>query len=313
MFGKSQPDRITSGLQKKKAIDNPKSMQNKIVLITGATNGIGKQTALTLAKMGAQVIITGRNKPAGEAAVAELKQASGAPKVDLLLADLSTRAGVHALAEQFKQKYDRLDVLINNAGLAASERRLTKDGVESNFAVNVIAPFLLTHLLLDRLKASPSARVITLMGGEARGNIELDNLQAERSFAGLNTYSHSKLIMMAIMLEFAQRAQGSHVTLNICYPGQASTSMTRSVTPGMLPGFMRFLFPLFKLAVRDDGGKSAAKASRSSVYLASSAEVEGVNGKYFDTHSKLVDWPAPVIDQTTRQQLWAIAEQISHT
>jgi NAD(P)-dependent dehydrogenase (short-subunit alcohol dehydrogenase family) len=182
-------------------------MRNKIVLITGATGGIGKQTALSLAKIGAQVIVTGRSRSSGEEAVTELRQISGNRRVELLLADLSTLAGIRSLVEQFKQKYDRLDVLINNAGFVAPERQLTEDGIESDFAVNVITPFLLTHLLMDNLNASPAAhaRVITLMGGEAKGSIDLNNLQAERSFSGLNTYSHTKMVMMAIMLEFAQR------------------------------------------------------------------------------------------------------------
>ncbi len=288
-------------------------MQNKTVLITGGTGGIGKQTALGLAKLGAQVIITGRSQASGETAVSELKQLSGNQRVDLLLADLSTQAGVRSLADQFKQKYERLDGLINNAGLAESQRRLTEDGVESDFAVNVITPFLLTHLLMDRLKSSSSVRVVNLTGGEAKGLIELDNLQAERSFMGLNTYSHAKLVMMAVMYEFAQRVQGTNVTINVCYPGQASTNMTRSVTPQMAPSILRLIWPLFKLMTRPDGGQSAAKAARSSVYLASSAEVEGANGKYFDTNSKMVDWPASVLDPATRQQLWTIAKQISHT
>jgi len=286
-------------------------MKNKIILITGGTGGIGKQTALTLAKMGAHVVVTGRSQASGEAAVSELKRLSGSQQVDLLLADISTQAGVRSLSDQFKAKYDRLDVLINNAGLAASARQLTEDGVESNFAVNAITPFLLTHLLMDRLKSSASARVINLTGGEAKGVIDLDNLQAERSFSGLNSYSHSKLVMMAMAYEFAQRVQGTNVTINVCYPGQAATNMTRSVTPEMLPGFMRFMWPFFKLAIREDGGKSAEKASRSSVYLASSVEVEGVNGKNFDTKSKMVDWPAAVVDQSTRQQIWKVAEQVS--
>jgi NAD(P)-dependent dehydrogenase (short-subunit alcohol dehydrogenase family) len=286
-------------------------MKNKIVLITGATSGIGKQTALSLAKMGAQVIITGRSKSSGEETVAEIKQVSGNLKVDLLIGDLSVQANTHSLAGQFKAKFDRLDVLINNAGLASSKRELTVDGIESNFAVNVVAPFLLTHLLMDQLKSSSSARVITLTGGEAKGLIDLDNLQAEHSFDGLNSYSHSKLIMMAMMYEFSQHVQGANVTVNVCYPGQASTHMTRSVTPEMLPGFMRFIFPIFKLAVREDGGKSAEKASRSSVYLASSVEVEGINGKYFDTNKKIVDWPVAVMDLSTRQQIWKIVEQVS--
>ena len=283
-------------------------MQNKIILITGATGSIGKQTALALAKMGAQVILTGRNKSSGEDAVTEIKQASGNPNIDLLLGDLSVQAEVHSLADQFKTKYKRLDVLINNAGLAASTWQLTKDGIESDFAVNVVAPFLLTHLLMDSLKASPSARVVNLMGGDVPAKLELDILQDEGAFDGLNTYSQTKLAMMAVMYEFAQCTPG--VAINICYPGQASTKMTRSVTAEMFSSTMRFMFPLFKWMVRDDGGKSAAKASRSSVYLASSPEVEGVSGKYFNTNSKAVDWSPAVMDAEIRQRLWNIVEEL---
>jgi len=280
-------------------------------LITGGTGGIGKQTALALAKMGAQVIVTGRSQASGEAAVAELIQLSGNPKIGLLLSDLSTQAGVRALAEQFKQEYGHLDVLINNAGLSEAQRRLTADGIEADFAVNVVAPFLLTQLLLDRLQASPSARVINLTGGQHPAAIELDNLQAERGFMGLTTYSHTKLIMMAVMVEFAQRMQGTNTTINVCYPGQASTRMTQSVKPEMLPGLMRLMWPLFKLATRADGGKSAAKAARTSVYLASSAEVAGVNGEYFSPAGKVVDWPQPVLDQATRQRHWETLERLA--
>ncbi|MBI5824795.1 MAG: SDR family oxidoreductase [Chloroflexi bacterium] len=284
-------------------------MQNKIVLITGATGGIGKQTALALAKMGAQVVITGRSKLSGEAAVAEIKQQSGNPKIDLLIGDLSAQINVRSLAEQFKVKFDRLDVLINNAGLTSSKKELTADGIESNFAVNVVAPFLLTHLLMDSLKASSSARVINLMGGDVPAKLDMDNLQSEHSFDGLNTYSQTKLAMMAVMYEFSQREKG--VTINVCYPGQASTNMTRSVTPDMFPRAMRFIFPLYKFMTRADGDKSAAKASRSSVYLASSAEVEGVSGKYFDVNSKMAAWPAAVLNTVTRERLWSTVEQLS--
>lgn len=282
-------------------------MQNKIVLVTGATSGIGFQTALALANMGAQVIITGRSHSSGESAVAEIKAASGNSKVDLLTGDLSAQANVRSLAGQFKARYEWLDVLINNAGLAASERKLTVDKIESNFAVNVVTPFLLTHLLMDSLKASSSGRVVTLMGGDVPAKLDMNNLQSERSFDGLNSYSQSKLAMMVLMYEFAQREKD--VTINVCYPGQASTNMTRSVTPEMLPGFMRFIFPLFKFMVRDDDGKSAAKASRSSVYLASSPEVKGVTGKYFDTNCKEAAWSFAVTDAAVRSMLWKFVEQ----
>lgn len=286
-------------------------MKDKIVLITGATNGIGKQTARTLAKMGAQVIITGRNEKSGAEAVNEIKQVSGNSKVDLLLADVSKQADINILASQVKEKHTRLDVLINNAGLAAAKQQITGDGVESNFAVNVVAPFLLTQLLLDLLKNSPSARVITLMGGDVPAKLEIDNLQGERNFDGLNSYSQSKLAMMIVMYEFSQKLQGSKITMNCCYPGQASTNMTRSVTPEMLPKAMRWMFPIFKLMTRPDNGKSAAKASQSSIYLASSVEVEGITGKYFNPKCKETAMPEIVFNPDVRQDLWAKINQIT--
>ena len=284
-------------------------MKEKNILITGATSGIGFQTALALAKMGAQVIITGRSQKTAEEAVANIKSASGNTRVDFLLANLSAQKNVRALAEQFKAQYERLDVLINNAGLAASKKELTEDGLESDFAMNVVSPFLLTNLLMDSLKKSPSPRVVTLMGGDVPAKLDMDNLQSEKSFDGLNTYSQTKLAMMVLMYEFAQRE--TSVTINVCYPGQASTNMTRSVTPEMLPRAMRWMFPIFKLLVREDGGKSAAKAARSSVYLASSPEVEGVTGKYFDTNCKEAAWSPAVMDTGNREKIWKVIEKVS--
>jgi NAD(P)-dependent dehydrogenase (short-subunit alcohol dehydrogenase family) len=286
-------------------------MKDKVVLITGATNGIGKQTALSLAKMSAQVIVTGRNEKSGIEAIDEIKRLSGNSKVDLLLADVSKQADIKELASRVKEKYERLDVLINNAGLAAAKRQITDDGVESNFAVNVVAPFLLTHLLLDMLKNSQSARVITLMGGDVPDKLETDNLQGERNFDGLNSYSQSKLAMMMVMYEFSQQVTGSKVTMNCCYPGQASTNMTRSVTPEMFPKAMRWVFPVFKLMTRPDNGKSAAKASQSSVFLASSVDVEGITGKYFNPKCKETAMPKIVFDSEVRQKLWAMVHQMA--
>ncbi len=157
-------------------------MKDKIILVTGATSGIGFQTALALAKMGAQVIVTGRSQKTAEEAVTILKSASGNSRVDFLLANLSAQKNVRALAGQFKARYERLDVLINNAGLAASKKELTEDGLESNFAMNVVTPFLLTHLLMDPLKKSTSPRVVTLMGGDVPAKLDMDNLQSEKSF-----------------------------------------------------------------------------------------------------------------------------------
>jgi NAD(P)-dependent dehydrogenase (short-subunit alcohol dehydrogenase family) len=281
-------------------------VKNKIVLITGATDGIGKQTAISLAKMGATVVVTGRNKQRGEAAIAEIKSISGNVNVELLLADISSQRGIVELVQQFVAKFDKLDVLINNAGSAANERKLNVDGVELNFATNVLAPYQLTTQLMDLLKKSDSPRVITLMGGDLPKVLEMDNLQAQKSFDGLSYYSQTKLTMMAMMYEYAERLKGQKITINVCYPGQASTNMTQNVTADMLPGMMKIIFPLFKFFVRPDGGKSAEKASRSSVYLASSNEVEGKTQLYFDKNVKLTKWPEVIQLKTTRDKIWQL-------
>jgi NAD(P)-dependent dehydrogenase (short-subunit alcohol dehydrogenase family) len=189
---------------------------------------------------------------------------------------------------------------------------LTADGIEADLAVNALAPFLLTQLLLEPLNASPSARVVNLTGG-VPGRIDLDNLQAERSFRGLDTYSHTKTIQMALSYEFAQRLQGTGVTVNVCYPGQASTAMTQNVTPNMLPARMRALWPQFQRMARADQGQSAANAARSSIYLAASPQVQGLTGQYLDRHCQPAAWPAAVLDPHLRRQLWAVAEHLTNT
>jgi NAD(P)-dependent dehydrogenase (short-subunit alcohol dehydrogenase family) len=288
-------------------------VKDKIVLITGGTGGIGKQTAIALARLGAQVVVTGRDRARGEAGVLDIQRASGSYDVELLLADLSTRDGVRSLADQFKRRYPRLDVLINNAGLLAQERIVTADGLEADFAVNVIAPFLLTHLLLDVLQASAPSRVVNVSGGMSIwGKIDLDNLQAEKSFRGLETYSQTKTVMMALAYEFARRLEGSGVTINVGFPGAASTAMTQALSPSSLPTVMRLTWPVLKsLYMRDDGGKSAAKASQSSVYLATSPEVDGVSGQYFSSSSKPMEWPKDVYDDALRLHLWTLCEQLA--
>lgn len=279
-------------------------MTNKIVLITGATSGIGMQTAISLASLGATVVVTGRNRQNGEDAIKEIKAISKNNNIELILADVSTIAGIEGLVTEFKSKYSHLDVLINNAGLAANEFKTTEDGFEANFAVNVVAPYVLTTLLLETLKASKKPRVITLTGGDLPSKIQLDNLQSEKSFNGLSTYSQTKIAMMCLMYEYAQKLKKSNITINICYPGQASTRMTQNVTASMLPLLIRPMFPLFKMIVRPDNGKSAKKASRSSVYLATSKEVENLTGVYCDKNVHLKAMPEVVTNDYNRKYIW---------
>jgi NAD(P)-dependent dehydrogenase (short-subunit alcohol dehydrogenase family) len=279
-------------------------MTNKTILITGATSGIGKQTAISLAIMGATVIVTGRNQKNGEEAIKEIKEISKNDKIELIISDISTIAGIKSLVTEFKSKFDQLDILINNAGLAGNEYKKTVDGFESNFAVNVIAPYILTSLFFDTLKKSENPRVITLTGGDLPSKINLDNLQSEKSFNGLSTYSQTKMIMMCLMYEYSQRQLNSNITMNICYPGQASTRMTQNVTADMLPLLMRPIFPLFKLLVRPDNDKSAKKASRSSVYLATSKDVETKTGIYCNKNVQLKEMPKAITDEHNRKYIW---------
>ncbi|NJM07169.1 SDR family NAD(P)-dependent oxidoreductase [Candidatus Gracilibacteria bacterium] len=284
-------------------------LHDKTVLITGGTGGIGQQTALGLARSGAHVIITGRDRARGEAARTAIIQAGGNPQVDLLLGDLSSQAEVRRLAAAVGARYKRLDVLINNAGLLEATRRLTVDGVEAHFAVNVVAPFLLTQLLFGLLQHSAPARVVNLSGGMPQVQLDRSDLQAERSFRGLSTYSKAKAAMMAMSYEYAQRVAGSGVAINVAYPGGASTAMTGAMTPEMLPPALRLAWPIFRLLMRDDRGLSATKAARSSVFLAASPELAGVSGHYYDTNSKRVAWPKAVLDPEIAPQFGSYARQ----
>ena len=279
-------------------------MKNKAVLITGATSGIGMQTAITLASLGASVIISGRNKESGEAAVQEIKAKSGNDNVKLLISDLSTISGVEHLAEEIISGQTPLDILINNAGSAANSLKINEDGIEINFATNVIAQFLLSNLLFETISKSDNGRIITLMGGDLPDEIDLKNMQSEQGFKGLNAYSQSKMIMMSLMYEFAQRSKDSDVTVNICYPGQASTNMTRSVTAKMFPPLFRPLFPIFKFLIRKDDGTSAKAASISSVFLASSDDVRGVTAVYANKLSEVTPFPAAAVKLSNRQIIW---------
>ncbi|MEM7738191.1 MAG: SDR family NAD(P)-dependent oxidoreductase [Deinococcota bacterium] len=286
-------------------------MHNKTILITGGTSGIGRETAIGLAKLGARVIVTGRDPHRGERAIKIIQQESHNHNIHLLLADLSTQAEVRGLAEKFQASFDRLDVLINNLGLLEGQLGMTSEGVEADFAVNVVTPFLLTHLLLDSLKKSDFARVINVTGGMPGAQLDLDNLQAEKGFQALKHYTNTKVAMMAMSLTFAETLEGTDIVLNVCYPGGASTNMTRAMTPSYLPWFMRPFFPLFKLMARDDAGKSAAKAARSSIYLASSAKIAGVTGKYFNTNSKQMDWPKDILDPNAQRVVWHLCEDLT--
>ncbi|MCO4744818.1 MAG: SDR family NAD(P)-dependent oxidoreductase [Proteobacteria bacterium] len=269
----------------------------KTIVITGATGGIGLHSAIGLAKTGARVIVTGRNAERGETAVKRIREEAGSDTVELVLGDLSSVAGVDALADELASRLDRIDVLVNNAGLLANERRVSEDGFEMDFAVNVVAPHRLTHRLLPLLEAAKPARVLNLTGGKASGPFDPSDLQAEKSFVALPSYTQTKRAMEALAMHSAPELEAKGVYLTVVYPGRASTAMTQAMGPMSLPWYMRPAFPVFSFLVqRKDGGASAEKASRSTIYAATTPDLEGVSGAYIDTASQRGSLHPTVLD-----------------
>src|SRR5438270_9142604 len=251
------------------------SMQGKICMVTGANSGIGKATALALAQMGATVVMVCRDRARGEQARSEITTTSGNNAVDLLQADLSSQQSIRQLVEDFQHHYTHLHVLINNAGAGAAftGRRETVDGLEMTFAVNYLAPFLLTNLLLDLLKASAPARIVNVSSNSHKsGYIQMDDLQEEKHYRSMRVYGQSKLAVVLFTYELARRLQGTGVTANCLHPGFVATHFGQ-----------RDAGPAFRRLVKLIGSSGARpqEAAKTSIYLASSPEVEGITGTYF--------------------------------
>lgn len=276
-------------------------MNNKIVLITGASAGIGLATATGLAKLGAQMVLVGRNKVKTEAAVAEVKAQSGNDAITYLLADLSSLKEVRKLAEEFKRQYSKLDVLINNAGAIFLQRRLTVDGYEMTFGLNHLNYFLLTNLLLDLLKAQPQARIVNVSSrAHYRGHINFDDLQSTKGFFnGLNVYGNSKLANVLFTYELARRLKGTQVTANCLHPGFVASGFAQN--NGF---FVNFVLPFMGQRLTNEQG------ARTSVYLASSPEVEGVSGKYFHYDATERRSSDESYDETVAKRLWEVSEKL---
>jgi NAD(P)-dependent dehydrogenase (short-subunit alcohol dehydrogenase family) len=276
------------------------TMQGKVCLITGGTNGIGKSTAHELARMGATVVIVGRDAQKTSRVVEEIRQASGNDNVDSLLADLSSRQEVRRLANEFESKYSRLHVLLNNAGAVFMRRQLSVDGIEMTLALNHLAPFLLTNLLLDKIRASAPARIVNVSSGaHTSGKIEFDNLQGERDYSP-RAYDDSKLATILFTMELARRLEGTEVTVNALHPGFASTGFGKN-NPGFLMKTIRAVVPLI--------ARSPEKGAETSIYLASSPEVQGITGKYFA--DRKVTQPAPrATDMVVARRLWDTSAEL---
>jgi retinol dehydrogenase-14 len=276
-------------------------MAGKVVLVTGATGGIGKATAIGLATMGARVGITGRDLIRAEQAAADIRTASGNPAVDVFAADMSSQAEVRRLAGAVLDAYPRLDVLVNNVGGFWAHRHPTADGLEHTFALNHLAPFLLTNLLLDRLKASAPARVVTVSSGaQAAGRIDFDDLQGARTYSGQRAYSQSKLANILFTNELARRLQSTGVTANSVHPGVVRTNFGSEDQAG----FFRIISPLVRPFL-----KTPTQGAWTPIYLASSPDVEGITGQFFANRKpKTANRAAGDVDVTAR--LWRVSTDL---
>ena len=282
-------------------MDRTLPMAGKVALITGGTGGIGKATAIGLATMGARVGITGRDLARAEQAASDIRAASANPAVDAFAADLTSQAEVHRLAVGILDAYPRLDVLVNNVGGFWAHRHATADGLERTFALNHLASFLLTNLLLGRLKASAPARVVTVSSGaQSMGRIDFDDLQGARNYSGQRAYNQSKLANIMFTNELAHRLDGTGVTANSLHPGVVRTNFGAEDQAWFFTVISRVVRPLLK---------TPAKGAQTSIYLASSPEVEGVSGRFFvNRMPKTPNKVAYDTEMTTR--LWDVSADL---
>ena len=277
-------------------------MKNKNILITGATAGIGLETAKSLAKKGANIYIVGRAIDKAKSAVEEIIKHSGNSNVDFFIADLSSQKEVRRLAEEVKGKLNKLDVLINNAGATFQYFGLSVDNIEMSFATNHLSYFLLTNLLLDLLKKSaPSRIVIVSSHSHYRGTLDFDDLNMTKNYNGLKAYERSKLCNVLYTLELAERLKGTGVTVNALHPGRVNTDIGFK-NSGLLYKTGWAFFKMF-LSV------SVERGAETSIYLASSEEVKDVSGKYFAECKQ--KWHSRY-SQTSglKEKLWELSEKL---
>lgn len=269
---------------------------DKTALVTGATSGLGLETSVKLAGLGAELVLVARDRARGEAAVASVKKRSGSNRVSLMLCDFASLAQVRGLAANFIASRSKLHILVNNAGSVSPKREVTGDGIERTFAVNHLGPFLLTNLLVELLKRSAPARVVTVASiAQARGDMPFDDLQFERGgYAIMRAYARSKLANVLFTRELARRLAGTGVTATCLHPGAVATNIWSHA-----PWYARPLLSVAKLFMI--GPEQGADPI---VYLATSPEVEGVTGAYYEGTRKVL--PSPIArEEATARRLWA--------
>jgi NAD(P)-dependent dehydrogenase (short-subunit alcohol dehydrogenase family) len=276
-------------------------MHGMVCLVTGATSGIGLVAARELVRRGARVVIVGRDPARCTAAVAHLHEGTQDAQVDTLLGDLSSQEQVRQVAADFLQRHPRLDVLVNNAGGLWMDRRLTADRLEMTFAVNHLAYFLLTNLLLDRLKAGAPSRVVNVASAAHRGvTLPFDDLTGQQAYSGWRTYKQSKLANILFTYELARRLAGTGVTANALHPGWVANGFGKD--NGWKGRLLQAAAGLFAL--------SPEAGARTVVYLASSPEAAGVSGRYFAREKAVASSPASY-DEAAARRLWEVSEQLT--
>ena len=276
-------------------------MSGRVSLVTGATSGIGKAAAEELAKLGATVVVVGRNDQKCATTMEQIGRTTGSSSIEYLLADLSSQSEVRRLAQEFEAKYSSLDVLINNAGAIMLSRRYSVDNIEMTFALNHLAYFLLTNLLTDRLMASPAARVVNVSSGAHKGaQIDFDDLQGGRRYNGLRAYGSSKLANLLFTYELARRLKGTSATANALHPGLVATNLLAN--NGRIGALLKLLLGL--------KGTSPQKGAQTVVYLAGSPEVTGVTGQYY-VGQKAVQSSRASYDTAAARRLWEVSAELT--
>ena len=274
-------------------------MHGKTVLITGANSGIGFVTAVELAKMGARVLMVCRDTERGAHARAAVAQVASGAAPELLLADMSSQQAIRALADDVRQRFPKIDVLINNAGGIFAERGFTVNGIERTFATNHLGPFLLTNLLIDLVKTGTGGRIVNVASESYPSKLDFGNLQGEKGYGFLSAYFRSKLENIIFSLDLAQRLQNSGVTVNCMSPGPTSTRFGDNMTglAGLFPRLAKKLFP------------GPEKGARTLIYLASSPDVEGISGRFFLRQRARRTKPV-TSDAEVAARLWRVSSEL---
>ena len=275
-------------------------MQGQVCLVTGATSGIGRVTAQEIARLGATVVVVGRDEQKGRSVISDIVQQTGNPNVELMVADLSVQQEIYRLADEFKQHHRQLHVLVNNAGAIFDQRRESQDGLEMTFALNHMGYFLLTNLLLDVIKDSSPARIINVSSDAHRAaRIDFDDLQGEKKYSGFGAYAQSKLANLLFTYELAARLEGTGVAVNAVHPGFVNSGFGTNNGRGWKL-FKRLLAP-FSL--------SPQEGAQTSIYLATRPEVEGSTGKYF-AKKRPIQSSKVSYDQKVARRLWQVSQDL---